>query len=223
MLQPARTKFRKQHKGRIHGAAKTGTALNFGASSPIDIQIDGGTSDQAMELAREIRNRAANVKGTADVRIAQRLDAPNLQINVDRQKAASVGLTARDVMMQVVAAMNSSVSINRNFWIDTKNGNQYFVAVQYPEDPNLKLEDVLNIYATGTNQPHGVKLGQLVAFAKAPKSKARILADSRIRSKPGQRVQSRTPTCYSSFAKRSRRSSSHRWCSAVPHCPTKTL
>ena len=31
MLSPKRTKFRKQHKGRIHGAAKGGTALNFGA------------------------------------------------------------------------------------------------------------------------------------------------------------------------------------------------
>ena len=30
MLQPKRTKFRKQHKGRIHGAAKGGTRLNFG-------------------------------------------------------------------------------------------------------------------------------------------------------------------------------------------------
>jgi large subunit ribosomal protein L16 len=30
MLQPKRTKFRKQHKGRIHGAAKSGTMLNFG-------------------------------------------------------------------------------------------------------------------------------------------------------------------------------------------------
>ena len=30
MLQPTRTKFRKQHKGRIHGAAKGGTQLNFG-------------------------------------------------------------------------------------------------------------------------------------------------------------------------------------------------
>ena len=40
--------------------------------------------------------------------------------------------------MQVVAAMNSSVSINRNFWIDPKSGNQYFVAVQYPEDPTSR-------------------------------------------------------------------------------------
>ena len=31
MLQPARSKYRKAHKGRIHGAAKGGSALNFGA------------------------------------------------------------------------------------------------------------------------------------------------------------------------------------------------
>jgi large subunit ribosomal protein L16 len=31
MLQPKRTKFRKAHKGRIHGNAKGGTALNFGS------------------------------------------------------------------------------------------------------------------------------------------------------------------------------------------------
>ena len=31
MLQPKRTKFRKAHKGRIHGMAKGGTQLNFGA------------------------------------------------------------------------------------------------------------------------------------------------------------------------------------------------
>ena len=65
----------------------------------------------------------------------QRLDAPYLVINVDRQKAASVGLSPREVIQQVVAAMNSSISIDRNFWIDAKTGNQYFVAVQYPEYP----------------------------------------------------------------------------------------
>ena len=31
MLQPKRTKYRKQHKGRVHGAASGGTTLNFGA------------------------------------------------------------------------------------------------------------------------------------------------------------------------------------------------
>jgi multidrug efflux pump subunit AcrB len=60
--------------------------------------------------------------------------------------------------------MNSSVSIDRNFWIDNKSGNQYFVGVQYQEDPRRKLEDVLNIVATGTHQENPVKIGSLVSL-----------------------------------------------------------
>ena len=143
------------------------TALNMGASSPIDIQIQGGTTEQALHLAKEMRNRIADVPGAADVRILQRLDAPYLIIDVNRQKAADQGLSAEDVILQVVAAMNSSVSINRNFWIDTKSGNQYFVGVQYPEDPQSNVESVLNVVATGTNQPNPVKLGSLVTIGAA--------------------------------------------------------
>src|SRR5262249_39201015 len=105
-----------------------------------------------------------------DVRIQQRLDAPQRVIVVDRKRAADVGLSEFDVMSQVVTAMNSSVAINRNFWIDNKSGNQYFVSVQYAENPDLKLEDVLNIVATGTKQSLPIKLGSLVRLEdkKAP-------------------------------------------------------
>jgi multidrug efflux pump subunit AcrB len=138
------------------------TALNYGASSPIDIQIEGGMLDQAKELSREIRQRVQGVAGVVDLRVAQRLDAPYLVIDVDRDKAQSVGLSAEDVILQVVAAMNSSVSINRNFWIDIKSGNQYFVGVQYPENPDMTLESLLNVVATGGDQRYPVKLGSLV-------------------------------------------------------------
>jgi multidrug efflux pump subunit AcrB len=117
-----------------------------------------------MKLARRVRDEARKVHGSADVRIAQRLDAPYLIIDVDRQKAANVGLSAREVILQVVAAMNSSVSISRNFWIDPRNGNQYFVGVQYQEDPHATLEKLENIFATGTNQPEPVTLSTLVTI-----------------------------------------------------------
>jgi multidrug efflux pump subunit AcrB len=138
------------------------TALNYGVSSPIDIQIEGGTPEQGFALARDIRQQAAGIQGAADVRIGQRLDAPYLIMEIDRQKSANIGLSARDVIEQVVAAMNSSVSINRNFWIDPKSGNQYFVGVQYPENPHATLETLENIYATGTKQAEPVTLSSLV-------------------------------------------------------------
>ncbi|HKI35385.1 MAG TPA: efflux RND transporter permease subunit [Gemmataceae bacterium] len=140
------------------------TALNLGASSPIDLQVEGGKGQQPFELAKAIRNRIHDVPGAADVRLQQRLDAPYKIIDVDRKKAADMGLPADDVLLQVVAAMNSSVSINRNFWIDTDTNNQYFVAVQYPEDPNRTLDDVLNVPATGGKQDAGVTLRTLVTI-----------------------------------------------------------
>lgn len=137
-------------------------ALNFGASSPIDIQITGGTPDEKIDLAQKVKAAIRDIPGAADVRVLQRNDAPYLVLNVNREKAASVGLSARDVVMQVVTAMNSSIAMTRNFWIDPKSGNQYFVAVQYPDDPNFRILDLSNIFATGTNQRSTVRLSSLV-------------------------------------------------------------
>ena len=54
------------------------------------------------------------------------------------------------------------MSINRNFWIDSKSGNQYFVGVQYEQDPDATQDRLGNICATGTNQSEPVKLSSLV-------------------------------------------------------------
>jgi multidrug efflux pump subunit AcrB len=139
-------------------------ALNFGASSPIDIQITGGTPDEKIELAGRIRDAVTGIPGAVDVHVLQRNDSPYLVIEVDRQKAATVGLSARDVLMQVVTAMNSSIALTRNFWIDPKSGNQYFVAVQYPDNPNFRIDDLRNVVATGANQRKPISLNSLVTI-----------------------------------------------------------
>jgi multidrug efflux pump subunit AcrB len=147
---------------RFDTGGMVSAALNYGASSPIDIQIVGGSKEQALKLAQEIRRGVARLRGAADVQIQQRLDAPQRVIEVDRKKASEVGLDTYRVINQVAAALNSSVAINRNFWVDPASGNQYFVAVQYREDPKMKMEDVLNIAATGTKEPYPVLLRSLI-------------------------------------------------------------
>jgi multidrug efflux pump subunit AcrB len=139
-------------------------ALNNGASSPIDVQVEGGSLADSLSLSQKIRDEVAGIHGAADVHIQQRLDAQQRIIVVDRKKAADAGLDLTQVINQVATAMNSSVSIKRNFWIDYKSGNQYFVGVQYPENPSQRLGDVLEIPASGTNKMHAVKLGSLVTI-----------------------------------------------------------
>ena len=139
-------------------------ALNYGASSPIDVQIEGGAPAESHALAQKIRDEVTAIHGTGDVHIQQRLDDPQRIIVVDRKKAADVGLDMYQVINQVATAMNSSVSIKRNFWIDNKTGNQYFVGVQYPEDPYMKIETMLDIPATGTKVDYPVKLSTLATI-----------------------------------------------------------
>lgn len=138
------------------------TALNLGASSPIDVEIEGGTATQSLEVARSLRDKIVPITGAADVRVQQRADAPYLVLDVDRIKAAEFGLAVEDVVQQVVVAMNSSVSVNRNFWIDARSGNQYFVGVQFPEDVDRTLDDVLALPVKGPAQAVGINLGSVV-------------------------------------------------------------
>jgi len=68
MLQPKRTKFRKQHKGRIHGSAKGGTSLNFGTYGLKAVEPERITSRQ-IEAARRAMTRAMKRAGRVWIRI----------------------------------------------------------------------------------------------------------------------------------------------------------
>ncbi|QYE34930.1 MULTISPECIES: 50S ribosomal protein L16 [Sphingosinicellaceae] len=68
MLQPKKTKFRKQFKGRIHGDAKGGTALNFGAFGLKAMEPDRLTARQ-IEAARRAISRHIKRAGRLWIRI----------------------------------------------------------------------------------------------------------------------------------------------------------
>lgn len=68
MLQPKRTKFRKAHKGRIHGNAKGGTELNFGAYGLKALEPDRITARQ-IESARRAITRHIKRQGRLWIRI----------------------------------------------------------------------------------------------------------------------------------------------------------
>src|SRR3954463_9300119 len=68
MLQPARTKFRKAHKGRIHGTSKAGTELNFGQFGLKALEPDRVTARQ-IEAARRALTRHMKRAGRVWIRV----------------------------------------------------------------------------------------------------------------------------------------------------------
>jgi multidrug efflux pump subunit AcrB len=123
-------------------------ALNFGLPSPIDIQVTGNSLEEAQKIAQQVQAEVRQVPGTADVRIQQKLDYPAFKIDVDRVKAAYLGLTQEDAVKNIVTALNSSVNFLPSFWIDERNGNHYFLGAQYPEDEIRDKATLENIPVT---------------------------------------------------------------------------
>ncbi|OGU11111.1 MAG: hypothetical protein A2X61_00370 [Ignavibacteria bacterium GWB2_35_12] len=153
-IKTIRPKLKEQFPGVQFIFNKGGivtSALNFGLPSPIDVQIIGNDLHQAHEIAVKVREIVQNVEGTEDVRIHQRYDHPEINVEIDRTKAAMLDIKADDVVKNTVSALNSSVNFKPSFWIDEKNGNHYFVGVTYPEIELDNPQSVENIALTGTN------------------------------------------------------------------------
>jgi multidrug efflux pump subunit AcrB len=132
-------------------------------AAPVDVRIQGGKGDEAMRLAQQVQRRLAAIKGTVDVDIAQRMDAPYLGIKVHRDKAAEVGLSSREVLTRVLAALQPGAVPDRNFWFDVKQDTEPFIAIPLP---NKKLDDLLNLEMRGPNLKAPIKLSSLATLQR---------------------------------------------------------
>jgi multidrug efflux pump subunit AcrB len=132
----------------FHTGGLMAAALNFGLPSPIDIQVTGNDLHVARGIAEQVRDAIAGVPGAVDVRIPQRLDYPAINATVDRVRAANLGLTPKAVVQNIVTSLNSSINFDPAFWIDTGNGNHYFLGAQYREADITSLSTLENIPIT---------------------------------------------------------------------------
>ncbi len=136
----------------IHTGGMVTAALNGGLPSPIDIQVTGNSLEVAHGVATRIRAAIVDVPGAVDVRVQQRLDYPAIKVNVDRVRAAHLGLTPAHVVKNIVTSLNSSINFDPAFWIDESNGNHYFLGAQYPEELIESLDTLKNIPITSSRE-----------------------------------------------------------------------
>jgi len=148
----------------FHTGGMVTAALNYGLPSPIDIQIKGNDLYVANELAQNIRNKVRQVPGTRDVRILQRLNQPQLDIHIDRIKAAEMGVHAEEAVKNIVSGLNSSTVFAKSFWIDERNGNHYFVGVTYPEHIIDSEQSIRNVTVSSETQDQAVPVRNFARF-----------------------------------------------------------
>jgi multidrug efflux pump subunit AcrB len=123
--------------------------LNLGLPAPIDIQVSGSDLEAAHGVASLIASRTKQLSGVSDVLIPQDVDYPALELDVDREKAAQLGLSQKEVVDNVITALTSNGMIAPNYWVDPKSGNPYLLTVQYPEETIQTLTDLKQIPLRG--------------------------------------------------------------------------
>lgn len=120
-------------------------ALNEGAPTPIDIEIKTGSLEAGREAAETIEAAVRGIPGAVDIQIAQMLDYPQLDIEVDRTKAAFYGLTQEEVAKNVLTAYGSSASYQSMIWVDPKSGTDFFIGVQLGDNRADSLDELRNL------------------------------------------------------------------------------
>jgi CzcA family heavy metal efflux pump len=123
--------------------------LNFGVPAPIDVQITGANQQANYLLAEKLANQVRHIPGAVDVHVQQAFDSPTIRMNIDRTRAQSVGLQARDVAQNVLVSLSSSFQTAPAFWLDPKNGVSYNVAVQSPQYRVDSVQSLQNIPVGG--------------------------------------------------------------------------
>ncbi len=142
-------------------------AMNQGKSTPINVRFTAKDPAKARKIAEQAKTKVAGIDGVVDARIIQRLDYPQFVIDVDRAKAADLGLTQAEVMKNVVAALNSSIQFHkRNFWIDPVSRNQYFVGIQYFEEDIDSVQTLLDIPITSSVQKQPIPLRNIATIRR---------------------------------------------------------
>ena len=118
--------------------------LNFGLPAQIDVRTVGYDKANNLKVANELRQRIAAIPGIADAHLQQEVNAPAFYADIDRTRAAQLGLNADTIATNLNVSLSSSEQVTPNFWTDPTSGIPYYFAVQTPERQISSLNDLAN-------------------------------------------------------------------------------
>jgi multidrug efflux pump subunit AcrB len=144
--------------------------LNQGLPAPIDVQLSGSNLEVVHKAASDLSVELRTVAGVSDVFIPQDVDYPSLRLDIDRARAAMLGLNQREVVGNVITALTSNQMIAPSYWVDPKSGNDYLLTVQYPEDRIHNLFDLraIPLHADKIRNPTTLDAVTTVTPLKSP-------------------------------------------------------
>jgi hydrophobic/amphiphilic exporter-1 (mainly G- bacteria), HAE1 family len=170
-MDRVRTRIRKEFpelRTYFQSGGLVDSVLNQGMPAPIDVQVSGMDLGVVNKITLNLAQQFKGLKGVSDVYVPQDMDYPGLQMNVNRTRAAELGLTPKEVVDNVITALTSDVMIAPSYWVDPRSGNNYFVTVAYPENGVKTIQDLEAMPLRAPNAKLPTYLDQVASIEPIP-------------------------------------------------------
>ncbi len=161
-LEELQDKFRDRMKAALPDVKMsfepiqlTDKILSQGAPTPIEVKVAGKNKVLNEEYANKLIEKLNQIPYLRDVQIGQATKYPSINIDIDRVKAAQLGVDVQDISRSLTASTSSSRYTEKNVWVDQKVGLAYSVQVEIPENKMNSTNDILEIPVL-KNQPRPV-------------------------------------------------------------------
>jgi multidrug efflux pump subunit AcrB len=128
--------------------------LNSGMPAPIDVQVSTRDLQNTYNVAQDLAGRIRKLPGVSQIYIPQDMNYPSIRLDIDRVHAAELGLTQKEIVNNVITALNSNTMIAPNYWVDYKTGNDYFLTVQYAEQGKSAIHSLVDLKQIPLRSPN---------------------------------------------------------------------
>ncbi|RFZ94910.1 efflux RND transporter permease subunit [Mucilaginibacter conchicola] len=120
----------------------TDKILSQGSPTPVEVRISGRNKQLNEEYANKLIAQLQKIDYLRDVQLGQSTKYPSIKVEVDRQRAAQLGVDMSDISRSLIASTSSSRYTEKNIWIDEKTGYSYSVQIQVPEAKMSSINDI---------------------------------------------------------------------------------
>ena len=120
----------------------TDKILSQGSPTPVEIKIYSKNKPQNERYAAMVMEALRPIGYLRDIQLRQAIRYPTLNIDIDRVKAAQLGVSPDAISRSLTAATSSSRFTEKNSWIDLRQGLSYFVQVEVPENKMVSTQDI---------------------------------------------------------------------------------
>jgi CzcA family heavy metal efflux pump len=121
---------------------------SFGSQKSVDVEIYGYDFEKAREAIRQVEEVMHKTPGLADIEVSREENYPEINVVVDREKAALLGISETDVANAVLFSLNGNGQTDPIIYTDPQNGNEYYISAWLAEEHRKDLTDLENILLT---------------------------------------------------------------------------